>query len=71
MCMWWAQPEARSAKKMSPAQVPQMGRPSAAKLLSSGIRPHRSAMSAIVVLSPVPQQDTFMTIRTKQACHVG
>lgn len=45
-------PFARSAKKMRPAHVPQIGRPSAAKLLSSGIRPQRSATSAIVVLSP-------------------
>ena len=45
-------PVARSARKMSPAHVPQMGFPFAETSLKSGIRPHRSAMSAMAVLSP-------------------
>ena len=45
-------PEARLARKMRPAQVPQMGRCSAANCRSSGMRPQRSATSAMVVLSP-------------------
>ena len=45
-------PEARLARKISPAHVPQMGRCSAANCRSSGMRPQRSATSAIVVLSP-------------------
>ncbi len=45
-------PDARLARKMRPAQVPQMGRLLAANERSSGMSPHRSATSAIVVLSP-------------------
>lgn len=45
-------PVARSAKNMRPAHVPQTGLSAAVKDRSSGMRPHRSAMSAIVVLSP-------------------
>lgn len=43
---------ARSARKMSPAHVPHTGFPPAENWRSSGMRPHRSATSAMVVLSP-------------------
>ena len=45
-------PSARSAKKIIPAHVPQIGLPDLAKLCSSGMSPHRSATRAMVVLSP-------------------
>ena len=45
-------PEALSARKIRPAQVPQIGLPPFANVRSSGMSPHRSAMRAIVVLSP-------------------
>lgn len=45
-------PEALSARKMRPAQVPQIGLPPLANVRSSGISPQRSAMRAMVVLSP-------------------
>lgn len=51
-CVGCSAPAARSAKKMRPAQVPQTGLPAVAKLRSSGIRPQRSAIFAMVVLSP-------------------
>jgi hypothetical protein len=51
-CCGPSSPVARSARKISPAQVPHTGLPWRANCCSSGMRPQRSATSAIVVLSP-------------------
>mmetsp|Transcript_6132 Transcript_6132/g.17592 ORF Transcript_6132/g.17592 Transcript_6132/m.17592 type:complete len:243 (+) Transcript_6132:612-1340(+) len=51
-CPPFFMPVARSARKIMPAQVPHTGRDSAQKARRSGMRPHRSATLAMVVLSP-------------------
>lgn len=57
---------------MRPAHVPQTGLPAAVTALNSGMRPHLSAMLAMVVLSPpVASKRIFVDVPLERSYQIS